>query len=463
VRKIFTFILILFLVCFVCTPKAKAYDPTIVANNHFGMHVVDTSHLKDVGKLINSNGGGWGYVTFVIQKGERDPKRWQSAFDEMRRLHIIPIVRIATAPIGNIWEKPTVDEIDGWVSFLNSLNWVIKNRYVIIGNEPNHASEWGGEIDPGGYAKYLKSFSQKLKNSNEDFFIMPAGFDASAGNTKESMEESLYLSKILESDPQVFQYIDGWASHSYPNPGFGGSGDGYGKGTVRTYNWELNYLKYLGVSKDLPVFITETGWAHKTDSTITDIGPKIETAFKNAWNDKRIVAVTPFIFKYTASPFDVFSWVNKDGQFYDFYQNVFDLLKTKGMPIQEYKADVITGILPKIATVNSNYNGVMIIRNIGQSIWNKENIKLISVNNENININSMYPAEIEPNGIGVFLISGKYPEKAGNYNNTIELVNSGEVFNNQFQFSTNLIPNLPNFSEILDYIKTTILRLVHQK
>src|SRR5260221_325365 len=187
-KQFFLFLFTIFLFGFF-TSKVKAYDPTIVANNHFGMHVVDTSHLKDVAKLVNSNEGDWGYITFVIQKGERDPKRWQSAFDEMRLLHIIPIVRIATAPIGNmnngsVWEKPTVDEIDGWVSFLNSLNWVIKNRYVIIGNEPNHASEWGGEIDPAGYTNYFTTFSYKLKNSNENFFVMPAGFDASANNSK---------------------------------------------------------------------------------------------------------------------------------------------------------------------------------------------------------------------------------------------------------------------------------------
>src|SRR5258708_39589973 len=128
-KKILFLLLIIFLFE-VFTPRAKAVsNPAGVPNNHFGMHVIDMSDLPDVAKLTNSNGGDWGYVTFVIQKGERDPKRWQTAFDEMRRLHLIPIVRIATAPLtgnSNVWEKPSVDEIDGWVSFLNSLNWVTK-------------------------------------------------------------------------------------------------------------------------------------------------------------------------------------------------------------------------------------------------------------------------------------------------------------------------------------------------
>ncbi len=455
------FLLTLFLLSFIFVPNVKAiYDPTSTSNNHFGLHLVDTNNLSDAARLINSNGGDWGYVTFVIQKGERDPKRWQTAMDNMRRLHLIPIVRIATAPAGNVWEKPSVDEIDGWVSFLSSLNWVIKNRYVTIGNEPNHASEWGGEIDPAGYANYLKIFSSKLKKANEDFFVLPAGMDASATNSKGTMDESLYLSKMIEAVPDLFNNIDGWASHSYPNPDFSGPANATGKGTVKTYDWELNYLKFIGVSKDLPVFITETGWTHKTDTLTTDIGPKIEFAFKNVWSDKRIIAVTPFILKYTEPPFDTFSWINKDGNFYDFYNNVINLPKNVGKPIQEYKADVLTGIFPKIATVNSVYNGMLFVKNTGQSIWNKDSIKLMTTDLQNLEVKSVYPANIEPGQIGVFFVDGKYGNTAGSYNINIEIINNGQVFNNQFLMTANLIPSFPNASDILNYVKMGIINRI---
>lgn len=459
-KKLIIFLATIFFFFSVQGVKA-IYNPTGVPNNHFGMHVIDTNDLQDVAKLTNSNGGDWGYVTFVIQKGERNPKHWQSVFDEMRRLHLIPIVRIASAPIpgnSNVWEKPSIDEIDGWVSFLNSLNWVIKNRYVVIGNEPNHASEWGGEVDPTGYAKYLKAISEKLKNSNEDFFVMPAGFDASADNSKGTMEEPLYLEKMIESDPDVFQNIDGWSSHSYPNPDFSGPGEAIGKGTVRTYEWELNYLKFLGVTKELPVFITEAGWTHKTDSLTTDIGPKIETAFKNAWSDKRVIAVTPFIFKYLDPPFDIFSWKNKEGQVYDFYNTVLDLTKVTGVPIQEYKADTLTGVFPKIALANSKYNGVLIIKNTGQSIWSKDALQIFTTKLESIEIKSMFPEKVEPGQIGIFLVDGRFPNSTGNYDVTIELANNREVFSSDFTLSANLIPNLPNINDILNYLKMVIAR-----
>src|SRR4030042_401488 len=113
--------------------------------------------------------------------------------NRMRRYHLIPLIRIATHQENNGWSKPSFDDIDGWVNFLNSLNWPIKNRYVIIGNEPNHAVEWGGSVSPEEYASYLKSISEELKNVSKDFFILPSGFDSAAPNNKVHMGEFLFL------------------------------------------------------------------------------------------------------------------------------------------------------------------------------------------------------------------------------------------------------------------------------
>jgi hypothetical protein len=135
-------------------------DPLDVDNNVFGIHIADPAHLEDAASLVNSSGGDWGYVTFVIRENERDLKRWQDAFDEARKLHLIPIVRIATTQEEYGWKKFTLDDIDNWVFFLNSLNWVVQNRYVIIGNEPNHAYEWGDEINPIEYSRFLLEISK---------------------------------------------------------------------------------------------------------------------------------------------------------------------------------------------------------------------------------------------------------------------------------------------------------------
>ena len=370
-------ILLTFIFSILFFPKqTKAIEnPLAAPNNLFGIHILDENDLEDAANLVNSQ-GDWGYVTLVIRADERDTERWQKVFDKMRRLHLIPIVRIATKQLDGGWEKPNFDEIDGWVSFLNSLNWVIKNRYLVVGNEPNHSKEWGNQISPEEYADYLETLSKKLKSRNQDFFILPAGFDASAPKSKETMNEAEFLKKMVEHKSQIFENLDGWTSHSYPNPNFSGSQDDVGRGTVLTFEWELKFLKSIGLTKTLPVFITETGWAHDMDAkangykdteTITN---NLKGALELAWNDERIVAVTPFILNYQTPPFDIFSWKNKDGGFYEFYYEMQKLSKKQGKPVQIVSVDVLSIIFPPIFPNNGKMvGGIALIKNKGQTIW----------------------------------------------------------------------------------------------
>ncbi len=443
-KKIFLLALSLVFFLALVAPVYAVYDPTTVSNNRFGIHVVDTSDLDGVAKLLNSNGGDWGYVTLVIQKGERDTRRWQEVFDKMRRLHLIPIVRVATAPQGDIWEKPSPDEIDGWVSFFNSLNWVIKNRYITIGNEPNHAKEWGGEINPKEYATYLKTFSGKLKAASSDYFIMPSGFDASAGNTFNTMNEERYVSLMLNAEPNLFDNIDGWASHSYPNPAFSGSEDGVGRGSVRTYLWETGYLKSIGVTKNLTVFITETGWVHNAGRipsypNPSDLGAKFETAYKYAWNGPAVAAVTPFVFSYQDNLFDMFSWKKRDGTFYDFYYAVQALSKIKGSPIQEDKGEIISAITPALGNTGNSFYSLIFVRNTGQTIWEKSNLHVKSEKGSDFEVASFLPHAIEPGQIGIISVKGKLQKEAGYDKDSFTLFSDKSV-SSPYSFEVKVIP-----------------------
>lgn len=460
-KKIFLLALSLLFFLFSALPTYAIYDPTSGPNNRFGIHVVDTSDLDGVANLLNSNGGDWGYVTLVIQKGERDTRRWQEVFDKMRRLHLIPIVRVATVPQGDIWEKPSLDEIDGWVSFFNSLNWVIKNRYITIGNEPNHAKEWGGEINPKEYATYLKTFSDKLKASSDDYFIMPSGFDASAGNTFNTMDEENYLSSMLAAEPNLFNNIDGWASHSYPNPGFIGPENGEGRGSVRTYLWEQDLLRSMGITKTLPVFITETGWVHNVDGRTTnylnpsDLGLKFKTAYQNAWNNKDVVGVTPFVFSYQDSLFDMFSWKKNDGSFYDFYYSVQALTKVHGDPTQINKGQIVSVITPQIGSASGDFYSLIFVENTGQSMWDKDSIQVKSDQVENFEILSFFPKQLEPGQIGVISVHGKLPKNVGNYKDYF-LLSNGKPITDKYSFEIKIIPFI-NIQTIIENIKSFIL------
>lgn len=346
-------------------------------NNKYGIHLAQphTEAIKEAADLVNSNGGKWGYVTVVIQENDRDKNKWQGIFDQMRDLNLIPIVRLATSPQGENWRRPEKQDVKSWIEFLDSLNWVVKNRYVILFNEPNHGSEWGGEVDPKSYANVIFEFAKSLKEKNPDYFVMISGFDASAPSWMPGLEdEETFLREILNFKFQISNYIDGWASHSYPNPGFAGSPYASGRGTVKTYEWELGLLKELGVKKELPVFITETGWKRIVKSDELRVSSYFQTAFEQVWGpDDRVMAVTPFVLDYQSDPFLEFSWkLPNSPDFYQQYYSVQALSKTKGEPDQVEKGEIKFS-LPKELVVLSKYDFKIMIKNEGQAIWDKDN------------------------------------------------------------------------------------------
>lgn len=366
--------------------SASANEP----NNRFGIHIVDENDLPEAASLVNSNGGEWGYVTVVIREDERDSARWQAAFDQMRRLKLIPIVRLATKMNNSHWEIPRDEEAINWASFLNSLNWPVKNRYIVLFNEPNHAKEWGGAIDPAGFARTIRTYRNTLKEFSPDFFVMAGALDLAAPNSTVTMEASRFFDQMHSEDNFIFTLFDGLASHSYPNPNFSGAVSDSGKTSIRGYRWEIDYLSNFGMSPDIPVFITETGWTNEN----TNLEDNYKTAFQEVWNDPRVIAVTPFILSYTSPPFTGFSWKNpQTKEFYPHFYSVQSLAKTKGEPAQLHALEFLGNNIPEFLVGESEYSFTINIKNIGQSIWNPEDgFKLIAES-------TMKPENLTPSNI----------------------------------------------------------------
>jgi hypothetical protein len=390
------FALIQILVVFLISKDVFANE----VNNKFGIHLAQPhlEDLKKVAELVNSNGGDWGYVTLVIQENDKNSQKWQEIFDLLRKYHLIPIIRLATTPLGENWKQPNPSDAYSWASFLDSLNWVVKNRYVVLFNEPNHATEWGGAVDPKDYAKVAFSFAKTLKEKNPNFFVMLAGFDASAPHLPPKFyDEKLFLKDLIDHQPEIFKFIDGWASHSYPNPSFSGSPYDFGRGTVRTYQWELNLLRQLGIEKDLPVFITETGWERKKLSE-EQVAQNFKIAFEQIWlPDEKVKAVTPFVFDYKMEPFLGFSWKREgDDGFYQQYYFVQSVPKTKGEPEQEEKGEISFN-LPKELVNKSTYQFKIRLKNQGQGYWDERNYGLLVDNVKKTEFLIVNLGEISPN------------------------------------------------------------------
>lgn len=427
-KKVFIFIFFTLLFLFIIPSRVKAkYDPTTVNNNIYGMSIINHSDTNDVSNLVNVNGGDWGYITVVITEDQRNKEVWQRFLDDCRKLHLIPIVRIATKFENGNWNVPDISGIDNWVNFLNSLNWVVENRYIIIGNEPNHAKEWGGKISPSEYAIYLKTFSEKLHNASVDYFVLNAGFDQDAPNSKNTMDEAKFINEMSKSVPQILSYIDGWNSHSYPNPAFSGAKEATGRRSVKGYNWEISVAETNGLKKDIPVFITETGWVRSKKYNNNQIANNLKYAFEEVWmKDKRIVAVTPFILNYTEEPFYDFSWKNKNGSYFPIYEVIQSNQKIKGEPRQKISGEVIFSFLNPLVFRNSDQHGFAMVKNTGQAIWTQSDSNVINELDNEIKISNTKLPPILPFSSGLVVYTLRTPDSVRSYDVKLGFYVKGE-------------------------------------
>lgn len=463
-RLVFIFASLLFTIYYLPSTTLATVDPLSSPNNRFGVHLISptSDESSPAAQLVNSSGGDWGYVTILVESKDRDQNKWQNFFNDLRKKHLIPIVRIATQPEGNYWKLPYEGEEQAWADFLDNLTWPTKNRYIIIYNEPNQGQEWAGKVDPKSYAQILDKTITALKNKDPDFFVLNAGLDASAPNKYPLyQDEQGFLSAMNQEVPGIFNKLDGWVSHSYPNPGFAGSPNDSGKGTIRTWRWELDTLKKMGLSKDLPVFITETGWKHaegldydKSLPISETIGKYLEIAFKEAWNDKQIVAVTPFLLNYQEAPFDHFSFKRLTGEkqnqkilgatypdYYPHYESILGLPKNSGRPAQENKAQLTHGKIYPAVVKDELYKIPLTFKNVGQSIWNEyEPIEIRAIKGEKeLSIEPVklpLSVKLEPGQEATFDVQFKVPQ-AGKYEVALQLFSGNKQFDQDpYVFST---------------------------
>ncbi len=338
-----------------------AYDPRTLPNNKFGIHILFTYELPRAAELVNSSGGDWGYVTIPIQYGDRDLEKWQKFMDDAKTHHLIPIIRIATEAFyknTNVWRKPDDFDVLDFANFLNSLEWPTKNRYVLLFNEINRFDEWGGEApNPQEYAEFVSYAVDAFKNRSDDFFVIAGGLDnASPNDGNKYLDNLVYLRKMNEANNEVFRKIDGFASHSYPNPNFSQSPSANKIEGTSTYKFEANLIERLS-GRRLPIFITETGWNADVLSENT-ISEYLNFAMNNIWiKDDRIVAVTPFILESNGGPFDKFTFL-KNGTFTKYALAYRDIPKVKGDPIVNSSTSIASATLSRVSSPKVSFGFV---------------------------------------------------------------------------------------------------------
>lgn len=317
------------------------------ANNAIGMYVNNNvDDIKEAAKLVNSNGGKWGYVLLTMEINDRNKSNWQDLMDAAKSSSLIPIVQL----FNNNNCNPDKLDFKGLAETLNSVKWPTKHRYITVFNEMNAKDYWCQRLAPAEYAKSLDKAINAFKAKSAEFFIMPGAFNSSARTQDRYMGEDSYLIEMNKAVPGIFKKIDGWSTHSYPQPNFSGDPNnlpaGYGaRDTINNYIWEMNIIKNNFGVFGLPIFITETGWLHKEGQngcnqysqnsllSADATSSRFKDAFLNYWlADKRIVAITPFIFKSSDPCAKGFAWQNADGGWYPQAQMLLNMKKTSGTP-----------------------------------------------------------------------------------------------------------------------------------
>ncbi len=308
-------------------------NPLARANNKFGIHILFPTEVQQAAQLVNSNGGEWGYVVIPIQIGDLNVQKWQQFMDNCRQYKVIPIIRIATGPDAantSNWRIPTDENILDFANFLNSLDWPIKNRYVILFNEVNRSDEFGGTVNPALYANIVNYATVVFKVINPDFYMISAGLDNAAADTTFSMNEYDYIRAMNQAVPGIFNKLDGIASHSYPNPGMEQPPSILNSESIASFQYERQLIETM-TSKQLPVFITETGWP--TDSTPdATAATYYQQAFSTIWEDPNIVTVAPFLLQADGGLFSMFSFLSITNSQTPVYTAIANMPKVKGKP-----------------------------------------------------------------------------------------------------------------------------------
>ncbi len=313
------------------------YNPLARANNYHGIHILFPSELQQAASLVNSKEGEWGYVTIPIQAGDKDLKKWQDFMDAAKKLKLIPIIRLSTE--GDYfntatWRIPTDADVLDFANFLNSLDWPLQNRYVIIFNEMNRFDEWGGESpSPEAYADILDYAIDAFKSKSTDFYIIMGGLDnASPNDGVKYLDNLVYLRRILKHNPALFNKLDGFASHSYPNPDFSRAPSSTAIEGVATYKYEYEIIN-SATSHEIPAFITETGW-NSTKLGDETVAKYYKETYDTIWGKDidKIVAITPFLLNSQGGQFDTFSFI-KNGKETQYFTVAKDEKKVKGEPL----------------------------------------------------------------------------------------------------------------------------------
>ena len=184
-------------------------------------------------------------------------------------------------------------------------------------------------------------------------------------------------------------------------------------------------------------------------------------AFKNIWNDKRVVAVTPFILSYPQEPFAEFSWKKADSSFHPYYSSVQAVSKIAGEPVQISSGQILGAVAQPVVLFRSDFVGAILARNTGQSIWNTKDV-LVVADTKDVLIKSYSFPNTEPTRLGLVFFKASLQGTDGFFSRSLFLSGkNGKRITNSFPIegvitTINKVQVLSFFAKIGSYLQSSL-------
>jgi hypothetical protein len=171
------------------------------------------------------------------------------------------------------------------------------------------------------YASFLRDVSIAIDGIGDPRILLTNGGLAPGGAVQCACDSEEFQAGITSIEfinamraevPDIFDRLDAWSTHPYPSQGAGwGFFGDYASSHVGLHYYET---ELSAIGKDLPTYITETGWstAHGAQGSRDDVASWTVQAYENDWlTDPRVVGVMPFMLRDHS--WDSFSWIRADG------------------------------------------------------------------------------------------------------------------------------------------------------
>jgi len=321
--------------------------------NRFGIGLVGPGSAADMDLAADLVGPG-GMVKLIFPGITRDTQGpqpdWVAGLQAALERQLVAVIRLGP-PWGDRRVRHQAD--DG--SFRTYRQLAAAYRRVVEGlplppaggalwleihNEPNLCYEWvcdrgsvpgdwiGYEQVAGEYACMLRDVANALHAVGDPRLRVINGGLAPGGTTRcecggEGWEGGItsreFLGAMRAAVPDIFERLDGFATHSYP-------AEGEGWGFFVPYDRAGPGLLYMRtelavVGRALPVLNTETGWSTAGGGSREQIAEWTVSAYRDIWlTEDGLLGVMPFMLRDPA--WDAFAWVAGDGRPYPVYEQV---------------------------------------------------------------------------------------------------------------------------------------------